>query len=33
MPQTLHDAVKKMFNVEEELNSGGRGRTPFRNRG
>jgi hypothetical protein len=30
MPQTLNDAVHKAFIIEEELNSGGQGRTPSR---
>jgi hypothetical protein len=30
MPQTLHDVVQKALIVEEELNSGGQGRTPSR---
>jgi hypothetical protein len=30
MPQTLHDAVQKALIAEEELNSGGQGRTPSR---
>jgi hypothetical protein len=30
MPQTLHDAVQKALIVEEEMNSGGQGRTPSR---
>jgi hypothetical protein len=33
MPQTLHDAVHKYFIAEEELNSGGQGRTPSRKTG
>jgi hypothetical protein len=33
MPQTLHDAVHKYFIIEEELNSGGQGRTPSRKTG
>jgi hypothetical protein len=30
MPQTLHDAVQKALIAEEELTSGGQGRTPAR---
>jgi hypothetical protein len=30
MPQTLHDAVQKALIAEEELTSGGQGRTPSR---
>jgi hypothetical protein len=33
MPQTLHDAVQKALIVEEEMNSGGQGRTPSRQTG
>jgi hypothetical protein len=33
MPLTLHDAVQKNFIVEEELKSGGQGRTPPRQTG
>jgi hypothetical protein len=33
MPQTLHDAVQKALIAEEEMNSGGQGRTPSRQTG
>jgi hypothetical protein len=33
MPQTLHDAVHKTLISEEELTSGGQGRTPARPNG
>jgi hypothetical protein len=33
MPRNLHDVVQKYFIIEEDLNSGGKGRNPSRKTG